>query len=242
LVLCGLRSEKISSNQTSTLPVDTLMADNFLLTFGIADSFKMSDIYGDNEYRIQLTDKIGNCHKKADKIQEYLKNKFGDCFYTTDSTLVLRLLNNKTEIFPLWDAEKDEGYNFEHYFANIDYYLLRVQWGEGNCWMLVNRKNGFKKYISGLPYISKNKQKILTINSDLEAGYSFNGLELFSIEFDSLKTEFRKKTIWGPTNVKWINGNQFLIKREHFHVDSLTGIQNNIIDYKTVTIEKKTCQ
>ena len=118
--------------------------------------------------------------------------------------------------------------------------MLRVQFGEGNCWMLVNKKNGFKRYISGLPYISNDNKKIITVNTDLEAGYSFNGLELFSILTDSLRTEFSKETEWGPTDVKWINENQVFLKREHFLVDSITSNQDNIIDYKLMTIEKKT--
>lgn len=241
-VSCGLRNNNATIDKTAELALDTLTADNYVLTFENADSFPTTDIYGDLHYRISLTDTIGNWHNRAAKIQAYLIDKLGDYFYTTDSTLVLKLADGKTTSFLKWDNEKDEGYNFEHYFDKIGYYLLRVQWGEGNCWMLVNRQNGFKKYISGLPYISLDNKKILTTNTDLEAGYSFNGLELYSILADSLKTEFSKETIFGPTDVKWISDNEFLLRREHFHVDTITGNQDDIIDYKRVTIEKKTSQ
>ena len=224
------------------MTLDTLTANNFVLTFYNSDSFPSTDIYGDLKYRINLTDTIGNWHNRAIKIQSYFANKFRDYFFTTDSTLILKLADGKTLSFLKWDNEKDEGYNFEHYFDKIDYYLLRVQWVEGNCWMLVNRKNGFKKYISGLPYISLDNKQILTTNIDLEAGYSFNGLELCSILADSLKTEFSTETVFGPKDVKWISNNEFLLRREHFHVDTITGNQDNIIDYKRVTLEKKTSQ
>lgn len=238
-ICCGKRDENSSTDQAIVIGLDTIKADNYLLTFESSDSFVLTDIYGDLSYRIKLTDTIGNWHNRAEKIQSYLINKFGNYFYSTDSSLVLKLSNESVMNFPKWDDETEEGYNFEHYFDKIDYYLLRVQWSEGNCWMLVNRKNGFKKYIYGLPYISKDNKKIITINSDLEAGYSFNGIELYTILEDSIRTEFSKETEWGPTDVKWINENQFFIKREHFHVDSITGNQDNIIDYKQVTIEKK---
>jgi hypothetical protein len=237
---CGNRNDKVSDRASANISVDTFVADNYVLSFQSTDSFKTTDIYGDLNYRTQITDTIGNWHNRAAKIQSYLTSKFGNYFFTTDSTLVLRLSNGNTETFALWDDKKDEGYNFEHYFGNIGYYLLRVQFSEGNCWMLVNRKNGFKKYISGLPYISNENKKIISINSDLEAGYSFNGFELFTIIADSLQTEFSKETKWGPIDVKWINENQFLLKREHFNFDSLTSNQDNTIDYKLVTIEKKT--
>lgn len=241
-VSCGQRNNNTTSSQTSVMTLDTLTAHNYVLTFYNSDSFPTTDIYSDLNYRINLTDTIGNWHNRAVKIQSYLADKFRDYFYTTDSTLVLKLADGKTSSYAKWDSENDEGYTFEHYFDKIDYFLLRVQWGEGNCWMLVNRKNGFKKYISGLPYISLDNKQILTTNTDLEAGYSFNGLELYSILADSLKTEFTKETVFGPTDVKWISDNKFLLRREHFHVDTITGNQDNIIDYKGVTIEKKTSQ
>lgn len=237
---CVQRKSSKKTNQTIVLPLDTLRVDNYVLTFYNSDSFPRTDIYGDLDYRNSLTDTIGNWHDRAEKIQSYLTQKFHDYFYTTDSTLVLKLADGKTLSFLKWDNENEEGYNFEHYFDKIDYYLLRVQWSEGNCWMLVNRKNGFKKYISGLPYISLDNKKILTINTDLDAGYSFNGFELHIILTDSLKTAFIRETVFGPKDLKWISDNEILLRREYFHVDTLTGNQENIIDFKRMTIQKKT--
>lgn len=219
--------------------MDTLHAGGYILTFENTDSFPETDIYGDLGYRKKLTDTLSNSHNRAQRIQEYLKKEFGDMFFTTDSFVVLRLSTGQTVPLPLWDSERDEGFTFEHYFNNIDYYLLRVQWGEGNCWMLVNRKNGFKKYISGRPYISKNKKSIVTINTDLEAGYSFNGIEYYSVNTDSLTLEFSKQTEWGPADIQWLDDHSFLMRRAHFHVDTVSHQQDNIVDYKTVTIEKK---
>jgi hypothetical protein len=252
LVSCGQQSESNFSNEQTTSQndkvevyeniytsdLDSIVTDNYLISFQETKPFEMTDIYGDLDYRIKLTDSIGNWHNAAKRIQDYLQTRFSDYFTTTDSTLILRLANGQTLTFPYWDIENDIGYNFEHYFKDIDYYLLRVQWVEGNCWLMVNRQNGFKKYINGLPYIYQDK--FLTINTDLEARYSFNGIELYTLTNDTLKTEFSKETSWGPTDLRWINENQFLIKRERFYADSITGEQNNKIDYKLGTIRKKT--
>lgn len=251
-VSCGQQSDKNSlseqtysqndkkqvSEKENISDLDSIVADNYVISFQEAKPFTRTDIYGDLEYRINLTDSIGNWHNRAKKIQDYLQTKFPDYFTTTDSTLILRLANGQDLTFPYWDSDKDEGYNFEHYLKDIDYYLLRVQWGEGNCWLMVNRQNGFKKYINGLPYIYKDQ--LLTINTDLEAGYSFNGIDLYTLTNDTLRAEFSKETTWGPTDIKWINENQFLVKREHFYADSITGEQNNKIDYKLGTIRRKT--
>jgi hypothetical protein len=217
--------------------LDTLKADNYLLIFENADSFKRTDIYGDLDFRISLTDTlIRNFHIRARKIEAYLANHFGDYFYKTDSMLVLRLANGDSINFVTdKDEELTDGcieYVFEHYFEQIDYYLLTVLYWEGNSWMLVNRKNGFQKLIHGLPYISKDNKKIITIDFDLVAGYNFNGIGLYIVLADSLQTEFHKATEWGPIDVKWINENEFLLKREHFSVG------DEFFDYKRVRIEK----
>lgn len=244
LACCGQRSNSNSTGQTTALALDTLVTEDYILTFDSTDDFATTDIYGDLNYRITLTDSLDNWGTKAAAIQSYLLKKSYQYFYVTDSTLVVMLMNGTTKIFSNINNENDDykHYYFEHYFNKIDYYLISVSLYEGGYWILVNRKNGFSKVICGLPYISNDNKKIVSINSDLDAGYTFNGIELFSILTDSLRTEFRKATQWGPIDVKWVSENQFLIKREHFNVDSITGYQNNIIDYKRVTIEKKTIQ
>jgi hypothetical protein len=239
---CGQEHKAVSRHNNNSVSIDTLTVGNYVLTLENCDSFPETDIYGDLVYRRKLADSIGNWHNRAIEIQTYLIDHFGDKFYITDTSLVLNLSNGNTLSFANWDSEQDEGYTFENYFEEIDYYLLRVQWSEGNCWMLINRKNGFKRYIGGLPHISTDSKHILSINTDLEAGYSFNGLELYSIAADSLQKEFSKETVWGPIDVKWINEKQFLLKREHFQVDSISGRQKYFIDFKQVTIEKKASQ
>ncbi|MDR1761047.1 MAG: hypothetical protein LBR55_01210 [Bacteroidales bacterium] len=215
--------------------IDTMKINDYLLTFEDADSFEQIDIYGDLDYRNKLTDTVNrNWGERARKIQTYLTDQFGDYFYATDTMLVLKLANNDTLSF-VTEGENTDGhtsYIFEHYFDQIDYFLLQVLYWEGNSWLLVNRKNGFKKEITGLPYISEDNTKIITVNSDLDAGYTFNGIELYTILADSLQTEFRKETEWGPLDVKWINENEFLLKREYYHNNG------NNVDYTRVKIEK----
>ena len=228
---------KIIAEEITSLSFDdTLKIGNFLLIFEAAAPFKETDIFGDLEYRRRLTDTIGNWHERAIKIEAYLAKQFGEYFYTTDTTLVLRLADGSTLSFLKWDPNVGDGeaYNFAHYFEEIDYYLLRVQYWEGNSWMLVNRKNGFKTYTT-LPYISNDNKRIIGINESLQSASSFNGIELYTVLADSLRREFSKWTDWGPVDVKWINENEFLLKRKFYYMMQET------FDYKRVRIEKKTC-
>lgn len=123
---CGQKNRNVSIEKKTEIKLDTLfadknkldslLADNYKLTFTKSDSFPTTDIYGDLAYRKKLTDSIGNMHERAIIIQSYLKNKFGDYYTTTDSTVVLKLSNGKTLSFANWDYENENGYTFEHYF------------------------------------------------------------------------------------------------------------------------------
>ena len=91
LISCNHRNSGNAekSNKDSVFSkTDTLIASNYLLTFEKADSFKRTDIFGDLDTRLKMTDKIDNSHEEAQTIQKYLSKKFGDYFYTTDTTPV----------------------------------------------------------------------------------------------------------------------------------------------------------
>jgi len=237
--LDSLKTDTISQMSVSAIQIretDTVIASGHKLMFQATDSIAMTDIFGDAALRTQMTDTIDNWHQRAIFIEKYLGEKFKIYFSANDSTLILFLANNKQLQLPKWDNEQDAGYNFEHYFASIDYYLLHVQYGEGNGWMLVNRKNGFKKNIIGEPYISPDGKRILTVNSDLIAGYSENGIELFSISGDTLKTEFQLDVdSWGATGAKWLSDKKVIIEKEYFN--SETGDINNKKKYSVLTID-----
>jgi hypothetical protein len=221
-------------------PTDSLNTDYYTLLFYPQDSFPAVKFYDDEDERNKLIDSNWNWHQKAMTIQKYLAEKHKDLFFLTDSTLVLKLENGKTKSYTLVDTIKDESFAFEQYFKNINYYLLRVQYNEGNAWMLVNRQNGFQKYIGGVPYISPNNQHILVLGADLEAGYNFNGIELYSVAKDSLNLEFSKETKFGPNEANWISNDHFLLKRDLVDTDSVNQTKSFRVNYCSVQLIKKT--
>lgn len=233
------KNSEVQSQENNSKVIETIVSGDYLLSFSSTDSFPPTDIYGDLSQRINLIENIGNYYERALKIQNYLSVKFKDYFYTTSSELVLKLTGGKTISFLKKDSKDGRCITFEHYFNEIDYFLLRVLWDEGGCWMLVNRKNGLKLKINGLPYISPDNKLIITTNCDQWGGYDFNGIELFSIQPDTLKVEFREETKFGPRSVKWISENRFLIERGIIKENESTGDSQEITDFKSVLIEKR---
>ena len=82
-ISCNQRSsentEKMKKDSVVT-KIDTLVANNYVLTFEKTDSFKRSDIFGDFDYRSNLTKNIDNSFDKAVIVQKYLSEKFNDYF------------------------------------------------------------------------------------------------------------------------------------------------------------------
>jgi hypothetical protein len=129
--------------------------------------------------------------------------------------LILSLDNGKTKILKdiNWGSDSDIAYTYQHFFSNINSHLVRIQYYEGEAYLLVNKANGEEVYTIGETYISPNKQKVLAICEDLEAGYTINGLEMIEIK----EGKFKKKFIiqggnWAPVALKWIDDTSVVIK------------------------------
>lgn len=240
-VSCGNKN-KVTTNLEIPSEVSTIYNDDEIIKAGKyelrlekSESFEETDIFGDKELIDSLIKSYEDPKFNPKHYDTYFKDKFGQYFYNTDSALIVKLadgselrLENNLE-----DGDSYQEHSFYYYFPEIDYYLIDILIYEGFYRKLINRKNGYTKIIFGKPYVSKDKSKIICINSDLEAGFTFNGIELYSIKADSLQTEFVFETEWGPIDLKWINENQLLLKIEYF------SSTQELIDYKLVTLNKK---
>ncbi|MBS1507270.1 MAG: hypothetical protein JSS79_11545 [Bacteroidetes bacterium] len=222
---------KFHDNSVEVNESDTVLVGNYSLVFQPTDSIEMSDIFEDLALRKQMTDSIGNWHEKIIFLEKYLLGKYPKFFDADKKTLTLFLEDGKELKLPKWDSVNQVGYNFGAYLPSIDYYLIYVPWYEGSGLLLVNRRNGFKKEIIGEPYFLTKSKRILTINSDLYAGYTDNGIELLSISGDTIKSEFKLIVKnWGPTGARWLTENKIVIEKEYF--DPKMGKK-----YSLVTIE-----
>ncbi|MTI29274.1 hypothetical protein E1171_00445 [Cytophagales bacterium RKSG123] len=116
------------------------------------------------------------------------------------------------------DENKDEaGNTFEYYFKDFGFYSVRTQWGEGNGYKLINDSSGKITDLIGRPYFSPNGTFILAVNFDIEAGYSWNGFELFRNDNGQLKKlGIYEPDKWGPYAVKWIDNNRLILKNQTF--------------------------
>ncbi len=162
-----------------------------------------------------LTKGIRNSHKYSLAIEQYQIMQFGKRFRRTDEGLSLKL-NDGSWLMIKVDPTTDEADNvFEHYFNNFGFYSLRVQWGEGNGYKLVNAETGKITHIIGRPFFSPDGSKIIALGNDIEAEYSQNGIELMENVAGDIRLlgRYNPKS-WGCENALWLNNNSLVLQNQ----------------------------
>lgn len=161
-----------------------------------------------------INDINSNSHRQSRAIEEYLsKGKYGDLFKRDSSSIKLKLKNGEWRNIII-KPEIDEYDNiFQNYFEMNQFYLLRTQWGEGNNYKLVNSITGKINNIGGEPIFSPDGKLLISIGFDIEAEYSMNGFELYSILNGKLvKIHNLNPNSWGIVNAKWIDNKTVILK------------------------------
>lgn len=218
-------SEEVEIGET-----DSIEADRYSLYFSPLEETEIESLFTEDSTSV-FPEGISNGYEYAQLIESTKQPNYKDKFRRSGDTLWL-LLQSGQELM-LKDSINKAVYNFDdyaytlhHYFPEQEYYLVRVQFGEGNGFMLINRKNGFKKYVFGEPYFSPSSKYIVTLSSDLEAGYNPTGIQLLLNQDDSLSEQMKVYIRnWGPTALKWMTDNEFILQKEHLEPDSIAGIR-----------------
>jgi hypothetical protein len=200
---------------------DTLYARGYQLVFADAGATGFTPYYPDQKIRDSLSEKTQNYYSAGLLVEGYLKTLNPPYFSATDTSITLLLADGRLLELARWERNTDEGedtsYAVEHYFPETGFFLLRAQFSEGNCWLLVHRQSGRKTYISGLPHFSPDGSKMITRNLDLEAGYSFNGLGYYTLLQDSLALTWELEiNNWGPSNIRWLSDTSLLIEKSYW--------------------------
>jgi hypothetical protein len=229
-------SPEITDKSISVKETDTIRLKDYSLFFSPAQKTHFPSIFEDFKERQRVTQGM-DYYDGVKTIEKMLLDKWADFCSVKDSMLLLKLDNGQTVSLPQWDKEKEMGHNLEHYFPRQNYYLVHVPFTEGNVWLLVNKKNGFKKYICGLPYFSPDGQSAITASYDLEAGYNFNGMEYLKVQGDSLAEEWRLDigNNWGPSEIKWVDKTTALVKRRTFEEEVNHAPEKNLVSKLVIT-------
>lgn len=97
--------------------------------------------------------------------------------------LQFNLLSGEKKILESRKGEEAVSYDYRLYIPQMGYFVVEATYHEGREFILVNDKTGKEIRIGGYPRPAPGYRHLLVTNSDLEAGFEFNGFQ-----------------IWGPSN------------------------------------------
>ncbi|MEQ9169323.1 MAG: hypothetical protein RLO12_23920 [Fulvivirga sp.] len=181
-----------------------------------------------------LTRNLGNHYQKSLEIERFQISKFKGRVKRDGDELFVKLRSGKW--FQLIrNPDYDEtGHSFEFYFEDFGFFSIRVQWGEGNAYKLINSKTGEVTNIIGRPFFSPDGSKIVALGNDIEATYSTNGFQLLSNNSGKI-TELGKfsPTSWGCKNAKWISNDKLILINESIE---FKAYEMNYFDFCTELI------
>ena len=139
------------------------------------------------------------------------KNK--DVVSRTGDTLFLKCDNGRIVKIK---SNRDEGdyevYEFKYLNKEINTFVIMCSFYESSSIWLVNKTNGDSLETVGFPIVSPNKKQFICANTDLEAGFSGNGIELFGYDNKTIASKgFRELFNWGPEKVTWKNDTTLIV-------------------------------
>ncbi|MBK7669436.1 MAG: hypothetical protein IPJ32_20085 [Sphingobacteriaceae bacterium] len=119
------------------------------------------------------------------------------------------------------DMESDNFADYEYIgkINPINYYLVFIAYFESFEYLMINTKTGKETFISGIPAISPNNKYLAASSCDLQAGFVLNGIEMYDIESDSLKLNWRRVlNKWGANELVWLSNHTLIA--EKYQLDS----------------------
>lgn len=181
---------------------------------------------------------FGNPYEEALAIEELKISGYPNQVYKDSLGLHLLLNNGKWKTLIANPDIEEFDHTLEYVFNQIPYYSVRVQWDEGNGYKLINQNSGKIFNLYGRPYPSPNKKYIATVSSDINAGFSFNGIQLFRINEDHLEliASYEPKK-WGPVSLTWKNDEEIILKNETVDWDNLATDYLNFYSLLKITFK-----
>ena len=145
----------------------------------------------------------------------------------TGKVLTLSLCKGTRKLLTYDQTENPDsaiGYTFAGTVPGANQWLVATTLWEGFYYLLIDRCSGHQQYAWGYPVPSPDGKFFIVANSDLEAHYTYTGLQLWTVTPTGVHKVWQREwpvdTDSGPAEVRWQNMHTVLIKQE-FVVDTV---------------------
>lgn len=162
---------------------------------------------------LSLSDNPDSEHAEAER---KVKRQFGDKFERKGKILKLKFSNGKHLDLVDDDSHTDSRvlYHCLDYFPDEGLFLVHGALYEGTDYFFVCEKTGKTISLGGMPFFSPDRTRVAASNVDIIAGYDFNGIRIFRINNDELKSELELAPgEWGPQNPRWVSETEIVFEK-----------------------------
>jgi len=131
-------------------------------------------------------------------------------------TLLLELQNGTQSTWINHHEDEDEDYVDYEYMGKlpaIGHFILNASFSEWRNYILVDVATGDTTLLCGYPEVSPDRTLLIAGNSDLFSGFSFNGIQLFSLKNKMLHEVGEKELEWGVEDLYWADESSIVVKR-----------------------------
>jgi hypothetical protein len=99
-------------------------------------------------------------------------------------------------------ADKIVYYNFREYLRDLGYFLIHVQYYEGNTYLMVNDQNGERYPLPDLFLLSPNRQRLATVL--MSEAFNPTIIQIWRITPEKMTKEWSlEPEDWGPKDGAW---------------------------------------
>ncbi|HYG49951.1 MAG TPA: hypothetical protein VD905_03565 [Flavobacteriales bacterium] len=197
------KTENKEPQKTNTL--ETTATDKDTITFTLEDI--------DEKSYCRLVEKAGYCKKNG--FGSWAQDSLNEIKLLKDNRRVVKRKGNKLtftigknnlEYKNVRDEMSGEYVIYRLVDMNDEYAVLALLYYEGHEYMVLNHKTGKSFKTWGRPIFNASKSMVASGNYDLAAGYSNNGLQVFTNENGKWDLKMaRLLDDWGPSGLWWVN-------------------------------------
>ena len=154
--------------------------------------------------------------------------------FKSSSNKTAYLINVKDED----DVDAYSVYTFIQDMPKINQWLVMASYYESYGYVFIDKTSVDSTMLYGLPVASPDNKYIITFNQDIEAGFTYNGFQLFEMRDSKPVLQGEKELIsWGPDNVKWKDATTLFVQQAQIKNDSSNGGQQLVTEYVQIKMK-----
>lgn len=189
------------------IPKEILRSE--LDTFYLGDKLIEVEKINKSDFDILKTVVIDTSETEHLRIDADLVKRTGDTLIIKTKGKEVQLVTNRNDEDNVDDYVD---YRYYGYLKDIDKFLIYAQLYESYCYALVDNTTGNSTTIWGMPVISPDKKYFVTVNKDLMANYTDNGIQLYKNGDSPKLIGERILEAWGSDDIKWVDNKTFVVK------------------------------